>query len=125
MINQENIPDDYDDDGTDNGGNPVQPDERDSNQNPSGQNPSDLNPLGNDENIGYTSNYPAEDDEVSDNISNNDSVPSEIENDDVPEVPGQPGQDESVQFPGDDSNIGDNPVYPSEEDIAPRNNDSL
>lgn len=65
------------------------------------------------------------DDDISDNISDNDSVPSEIENDDVPEVPGRPEQDESVKFPGDDSNIGDNPIYPNEEDIVPKNDNFL
>lgn len=95
MINQENIPDDDD-------GNPVQPDEQYSNQISSVD----------DANIGNTSNYPTQDDD----ISSNESIPSEIENDDVPE------QDDTEKFPGDDSNIGDNPIYPDKDDIVPKNN---
>ena len=87
----------YPADGGTGGNNPVEPDEDESQQ----QSP--------DASI---------EDVLDDESSNNDSTPSEIQNDEVPDL-----DDENYprEFPRDDSNIGDNPVYPNEDDTVPKN----
>lgn len=79
-----------------NGNNPVEPDEDESQQ----QNPE------------------ADLDDLDDEYINSDSILSEIENDEVPDLD---DQNLPREFPRDDSHIGDNPIYPNEEDIVPKN----
>jgi len=81
-----------------NGNNPVEPDEDESQQ----QNPEASIDI----------------DDLEDESTDNDSIPSEIENDEVPDLD---DQNLPREFPRDDSNIGDNPIYPDEEDIVPKN----
>lgn len=76
------------------------------------------NPVEPDEDESQQQNPEADVDDLDDEYINNDSIPSEIENDEVPDLD---DQNLPREFPRDDSHIGDNPIYPKEEDIVPKN----